>query len=159
MLVSPTALRERCEDQRELAVDLSVSSCGRRVHVQHTIPDLVVEVLAEPPTPLEQRLELGRLRVAHERRHALKGTADLAMPIGIAPHSSPVPLSAVRRPVIRRSAPISPTCPTACASCDPIAGFQVGQQVELAGVVCPVAGSARRNRRRPGPNTLRLLWV
>ena len=47
----------------------------RRVHVQDTLPHLVEQVLAEAAAALQQRLELRRLRIAHERRHALKATA------------------------------------------------------------------------------------
>ncbi len=56
--------------------------------MQHTIPNLVVEVLPEPPAPLEQRLELGRLRVANQCRHLLKATAGPGTPIRFAHDSS-----------------------------------------------------------------------
>jgi hypothetical protein len=48
------------------------------------------------------------------------------------------------RPLIRRSAPINPTCPTACASCAPQRGLEVRQQVQLAAVVGAVARAAAK---------------
>jgi hypothetical protein len=41
--------------------------------VQHTLPDLVEQILAEATAPFEQRFEFHWLRVTYERRHLLKG--------------------------------------------------------------------------------------
>jgi hypothetical protein len=41
----------------------------RGIHVQHTLPDLVEQILAEAAPALEQRLEFRRLGVTYERRH------------------------------------------------------------------------------------------
>jgi hypothetical protein len=65
------------------------------------------------------------------------------MPVAAAGGSGPGELDAlaprsgteVREALIRRSAPISPTCPTACASCARHAGSRYGNKVEPAGVV------------------------
>jgi hypothetical protein len=52
-----------------LPFEPSVPAVRCRVHVQHTLPDLVEQILAEATAPLEQRLEFHRLRVTDERRH------------------------------------------------------------------------------------------
>ena len=56
----------------------------------NTLPNLIEQVLTEATSPLEQRLELRRLRVAYERRHAPKATAGPAAGARIA-HGSIVP--------------------------------------------------------------------
>jgi malate/lactate dehydrogenase len=56
--------------------------------VVDTLPHLVQQVLPKPPAPLEQSLELDRLRIAHQRRHNLKATARRAHVIVIG-HISP----------------------------------------------------------------------
>jgi hypothetical protein len=43
--------------------------------VQHTVPHLVEQILCEPPTSLDQRFDLDRLGVTHERWHNPKATA------------------------------------------------------------------------------------
>jgi hypothetical protein len=59
-------------------------------------PHLVEQVLTQALATLEHRLELGWLRIAHERRHLLiKATASPGVPVGIA-HRSPVEPSGSR---------------------------------------------------------------
>ena len=67
------------------------------------------------------------------------------------------PASALRGalPLIRRSAPISPTCPTACASCARHAGSRYGSRSSSPRVVGAVAGGGRAARRRAGRRSRR----
>ena len=103
------------QGSRPVAIRAAVPAVRCGVHVQHTLPHLVEQILAEATAPLKQRLEFHRLRVTYERRHVLKATAGPGAPIPIA-HGSLIVDAGGRPPLIRRSAPISPTCPTACAS-------------------------------------------
>jgi hypothetical protein len=84
----------------------------------------IEQILAEATAQLEQRLELGRKRIVYQGRHGLKPTADLRPPFSI-DHISPISSTLSRRPVIRRRAAITPTWPTACASCARYARLQV----------------------------------
>src|SRR5437588_11929177 len=70
-----SAVRQRCQDPGELPFELSVLGVRRTIHVQHTLPDLVEQILPEPTAPLEQRLEFRWLWVTYERRHTPKATA------------------------------------------------------------------------------------
>jgi hypothetical protein len=47
-----------------------------KARVQDTLPHLVDHVLPEVPAPFEQRLELGRLGIAHQCWHPQKAAAD-----------------------------------------------------------------------------------
>jgi hypothetical protein len=61
----PGFSRQRPEQNVQLALQISVPAGGCGIHVEHTVPYLVEEVLAQPPAPLEQLLELDRLGIAH----------------------------------------------------------------------------------------------
>jgi hypothetical protein len=48
---------------------------GGGIQVVDTVPHLVEQVLPQVAASLEERIELGRLWISHERRHDIKATA------------------------------------------------------------------------------------
>ena len=85
----PGGCRRPLKDREQLGLDPRVSSRRRGVHMPHTLPDLVEQVLPEATPPLKHRLEFRWLWVTDERRHVLKATGGSPAPIPIA-HASPI---------------------------------------------------------------------
>src|SRR5947209_16447272 len=84
----PRVHRERPEQDMQLTLQVAMLARGSGIHMQHTLPHLIEEVLAQPTTPLDQRLELGRLRIAHQRGHAPKRTPGTVLTTRVAHDSS-----------------------------------------------------------------------
>jgi hypothetical protein len=79
----------------QLALEIRVAAVRCGIHVVDTLPHLIEEVLAQLSAPVEQPLELKRLRILYKRRHDLKATARRAHVVVIG-HISPPHFSRCR---------------------------------------------------------------
>ena len=65
---------------RPAAADHRWSFVGRQIHLEGTLPHLVAVVEPEATPTLEQRLDLGRSRIHHQRGHRRKDTRSGTTP-------------------------------------------------------------------------------
>ena len=118
-----------------------MSAVRRRIHVQHTLPDLVEQILPEATPPLEQRLEFRGLRVTYERRHMPKATA--ARGHGIPHRSSPaVPTGWLPTAADPPQRSHQPHVADGICELRPPRRLQVRDQIQLAPIVGSVVRSA-----------------
>jgi hypothetical protein len=61
------------KELRELLIHLGMSARRRRIHVQHTIPYLVEQILPELFAALDERSKHGGWWIEHERGHRSQG--------------------------------------------------------------------------------------